>query len=139
MRRFLCLLAVLATAACGGDSTGPKGSLAGSYNLQTVAGQKLPLVIQDATGKLELLSGSFVIDGTNTFTETVVVRLSDASGTVISPATPVACAGTYTRSGNNLTLLETETEECGGTWTGTWDGRNSVTVNYAGAIAIYKR
>jgi hypothetical protein len=139
MRRFFSLLTVLALAACGGDSTGPKGTLAGSYSLVTIAGQNLPLVYQDASGKLELLSGSFVIDGTNTFTETIVLRLSDASGNVISPATPVACSGTYTRSGNSLTLIETETDECGGTWTGTWDGRNSVSVNYDGAIAVYRR
>lgn len=139
MRRFFLFLSVLGLAACGGDSTGPRGSLAGSYNLVTIAGQNLPLVFQDATGKLELLSGSFVIDGTNTFTETIVLRVSDASGTVILPAAPVACSGTYTRSGNTLTLLETETDQCGGTWTGTWDGRNSVSVDYDGAIAVYKR
>lgn len=141
MRRFLCLLTVVAATVtgCGGDSTGPKGSLPGSYNLVTIAGQNLPLVFQDASGKLELLSGSFVIDGANTFTETVVLRLSDPSGTVISPAAPVACSGTYTRTGNSLTLIETETEDCGGTWTATWDGRNSVSVDYDGAIAVYRR
>ena len=140
MRRFFCLLTVLAVAACGGDSTGPKGSLPGSYNLVTVAGQKVPLVVfQDASGKLELLSGSFVIDGTNTFTETVILKATDAAGTVIAPAEPIACPGTYTRSGNTLTLIETQSDSCGGNWTATWDGRNSVSVDYDGAVAIYKR
>ena len=142
MRRSFCtlLLALAALTACGGDSgNDPKASLPGSYALSTIDSRTVPLVIfQDAEYKLELLSGSLVLGGNGTFTESVRLRETDANGTQ-EPVIP--CNGTYTQSGNTLVLTETDTgtEDCGGNFSATWDGRNTVTVDYYGTIAVYKR
>ena len=139
MRRSLCslALALAALTACGGDGgSDPKVSLAGTYNLSTVDGQTLPYLLgQDATLKVEAVRGTFTI-GSGTNTENVTIRFTDASGTEDVAA---ICAGTYTNTGNALTLTETASDDCsGGNWGATWDGRNTITVNY-GLQVVYKR
>lgn len=141
MRRSLSallLVAAVSLAGCGGDGgTGPTASLPGTYTLSTVNASALPLVVyQDADYKLEIVGGSFVIAGNGTYTETVRARETDSSGAV---ETPIACPGTYTRSGNTLTLTEPETDACGGTYSGTWDGHDALSVDYGGVVAVYKR
>jgi hypothetical protein len=141
MRRSLVSLLFLAVtaSACGGDSgTGPKATLPGSYNMTTVNTNPVPVIVyQDATYKLELVSGTFVVADNGTYTESVVIRETDSTGPLV---TPIACPGTYTRSGNTLSLTEPESDNCGGTYTGTWDGKSTVTVDYGGGLLVaYKR
>jgi hypothetical protein len=138
-RSFGSLVLVLAAlTACGGDSgSGPKESLPGIYALSTVDSRAVPAVLyQDTEYKLELLSGSLVFGAAGTFTESVRIRETDATGVL---ETPISCNGTYVQSGNALTLTEPETIDCGGTYSATWDGRNTVTVDYVGVVAVYKR
>jgi hypothetical protein len=139
MRRSLCslVLALAALTACGGDSgSNPKVSLAGAYSLSTVDGNVLPYILyQDETLKAEVLRGTFTITGSGTYTENVTIRFTDSGGVEEAPA---ICSGTYTQTGNSLTLTETETADCGGSWGATWDGRNTITVNY-GLQVVYKR
>jgi hypothetical protein len=142
MRRSFCslMLAIAALTACGGDGgSDPKVSLPGSYALSTVDSRAVPLVvIQDPDYKLEILSGSLVVGGNGTFTESLRIRETDANGTL---ETLIPCNGTYTQSGNTLVLTESEsgTEDCGGNFSATWDGRNTVSVDYFGTVAVYKR
>lgn len=141
MRRFISffMLVVAAATGCGGDSgSEPKVSLAGTYALSTVDGQILPIVVEDPDLKLELLSGSLSIDGTGRFTESVRLRLTFPGQP--PEVVPVSCAGTYTRSGNTLTLTQPETDECiADTSTAVWDGRGTITVNHDDTIVVYKR
>jgi hypothetical protein len=132
------MLAFAALTACGGDGgNDPKVTLAGSYTLSTVDSRAVPLVIiDDADYKLELLSGSLVLGGSGTFTESLRIKETDINGTL---ETLVPCNGTYTQSGNTLVLTEPETDDCGGNFSATWDGRNTVTVDYFGTMAVYTR
>ena len=139
MRRLFCSLILLVAAgtACGDGGTGPKGSLTGTYALSTVDSRSLPIVFyEDADYKVEILSGSFAVTGASTFTETIAVRETDSTGPLVTTA---VCAGTYTRSGNSLTLTEPETNECGGTYSAAWNGSNTLSVDYGGVVAVYKR
>lgn len=139
-RRFLASLAFLIATltGCGGDGgTGPNASLPGTYTLSTIAALPLPFLVYEEQGyKVELIGGSFVVGGSGTFTETLIARETDSRGTLV---TPVQCPGTYTRSGNTLSLIEPETDECGGSFTATWNGRNQLDVDYFGVVAVYKR
>ena len=139
MRRSLCslALALAALTACGGDGgTDPKVALAGAYSLSTVDGQTVPYTLyQDTDLKVEVVRGTFTIAENGAYTENVTLRFTDASGVDEAPA---ICSGTYTKSGNSLTLTENETASCGGSWDATWDGRNTITVNY-GLQVVYKR
>jgi len=141
MRRSFCslMLAFAALTACGGGDGGndPKVSLAGTYNLSTVDGHTVPYILyQDAELKVEAKNGTFTITGSGTYTENVTLRFTDANGVEEIPA---ICSGTYVSTGNSLTLTETESDDCsGGNWGATWDGRNTITVNY-GLQVVYKR
>jgi len=141
MRRSFCslLLALAALTACGGGDGGndPQVSLPGTYSLSTIDGQGVPyLLYQDTEVKVEAKNGTFTITGSGTYTENVTLKFTDANGVEEIPA---ICSGTYTRSGNNLTITENETDECvGGDWTATWDGRNTITIDY-GVLFVYKR
>lgn len=122
------LLAV-GTSACGGDkATGPGGSIAGTYNLQTVNGAAPPVILlQIGAYKLEVTAANLVVNSNNTFSSSSTYRETDAGTTTTSTS---VCAGTYTRNGNSLTFTEPETsnEDCGGTYTGTWSNGNTLTV-----------
>jgi hypothetical protein len=140
MRRSFCsfVLVLAALTACGGDGgSDPKVSLPGTYNLSTVDGHIVPYILfEDATLKVEAVRGTFTITGSGTYTENVTIRFTDSTG---PEEVPAICSGTYTQTGNSLTLTETQSDDCsGGNWGATWDGRNKITVNY-GLQVVYTR
>ena len=92
---------LVASLACGGDSTGPE-SIEGTYALQTMNGKSLPVVfLEDETGKYEIMAGSVTLSTPNAFTMKFTFRqtLSAQVNTITSEV-----GGTWTRSGANLTL-----------------------------------
>ena len=138
-RRYLAALA-LALAACGGSdkSTGPGGTLEGTYALKTINGRALPAVVfQIPDDKVEITSGSVTMNANNSFSETVTLRETITGSPV--EETPITCPGTYTRSGSAITFSEPETEDCGGTYTGTWSSGNTLTVNFGGVTGVFRK
>jgi hypothetical protein len=138
-RTLLSIVAFVALAACGGDGgTGPSAAIAGNYSMQTLNGGSLPFVLYEEPGySISVLSGQISLTSSGTYTETVTVKFI-VDGDV--ETLPGVCTGTYQRSGNNVTLIETETDDCGGTYTARWDGRNALTVNYGpGLDAVFRR
>src|SRR3954471_14237805 len=106
MRRVLlgfALAFATAATACGGDSaTGPSGTIAGTWNLQTVNGAALPFVVgQVGTSKVELTSDVFTLTSTGSFTEIVTLRTTQ-NGQVTNSSQ--SDAGTYTVNGTAVTL-----------------------------------
>jgi hypothetical protein len=81
MRRFAALLAVVLVSACTNEidtSTRPN-AVVGSYSLRSYGGQKLPTVVMtDANGTQELVSGELVIGADKSWTESRVYRYTQA-------------------------------------------------------------
>lgn len=141
-RRAVTLaLCALALAACGGGdkSTGPGGSIAGTYTMQTVNGSAPPVTIfQVGTDKVEVTGGSVTMNADNTFSGVTSIR--ETSGGEALPVETFTCTGTYTRSGSAVTFTEPETDDCGGSYPGTWSNGNTLTVNFApGLQAVFKK
>ena len=78
LRRFVMLaLAGTMLAACSSDSTGPNGSVAGTYTLRTIDGQPLPYTF---SGGLRLTSDELTLMSDGTYED--VSRYSDGTSFV---------------------------------------------------------
>jgi hypothetical protein len=134
MRRFLALVATalaLASAnGCRSDSTGPSASLAGTWNLNTINGSALPVTIQAAAPKIEVLNEQLIVAAGGTFTQTGNLRVTDAGQVTNVPYTD---SGTWTINGTAATF---RFNSDGSTGTGTISG-NTFTVAGAGFSAVY--
>ena len=139
IHRAVGAIAIVLLAGCGNDnSTSPK-TIAGTYTLNTVGGQGLPAVVYSETNyTLEVTGGAVSLNSDGTFSDTYTLRENDA-GTVNTATIP--CTGVWTQSGNNISLTETTTADCGDTGDGTWDGSNTVTIDWGslGVPAVHKR
>lgn len=133
----LLVAAAVTLGACG-DSTAPDTLNAGTYTLRTVNGAALPFVIAQSTDeKLELTSGSVTIASAGRFTLMLAVRYT-AAGNVTDDL--LACDGSFQQSGNTVTFTETETEECGGSYTASKGGASTFTIAFApGVSATFRR
>ena len=100
MRRFACLtIAFLALAACG-DSTGPE-SVAGRYNLVSVNGMPLPVVVvQVLDNKFELTAGHIQLNADLTCSVSITAEVT-TDGDV-----------TTETEGDTCTWSQTGTDDC---------------------------
>ena len=146
MRRILATAALalltFAASACGGDDdpSGPNGSIAGTYTLRTVNGSPPPVTLLEFQDfKVEVTAASIVMNANNTFSATSTFRETDAG--VVTTSTSV-CSGTYSLSGSTVTFTEpdSDNEDCGGSYTGTWSNGNTLTVSFdAGLQAVFRK
>jgi len=77
MRRLVMFALAGTLAACSMDSTGPNGSVAGSYTLRTINGQSLPYTF---SGGLRLTSDDLTLMSNGTYQD--VSRYSDGTSFV---------------------------------------------------------
>jgi hypothetical protein len=135
MRKLLLSIASLAIVGCGGDSTGPSGSVAGTWNLQTVNGSPLPYTAAFLAGppvyRLELVGDTFVAAENGTYTEAFTTRETD--GTTVNTTTEND-TGTWTQNNANLVITASD-----GTASTAAISGNTITVNQNGLVAVYKR
>jgi hypothetical protein len=139
MRRVALVLAAVFPLALGGcgDSTGPGGSLAGTYTLRSISGDPLPVVIDEGVDfRREVTAGFVRLNGNGTFTASHTDRIT--SGTSITPRTE-DINGTYTRFGNELTLTFNDpdgfrTVEIIALW-----GGDLLTIAGGGDVWVYER
>ena len=106
MRRMIAagILAVL--AACSSDSTGPNGSVTGSYTLRTVNGNNVPVVVfQNTTVKDELTAGNINLNADKTWSGSLSARETTLSSGAVVTAT-VPANGTYTNNNGSVTLTD---------------------------------
>lgn len=113
MRKLLGLGLLFSAAlavACGGDSvTGPYVDAAGIYLLKFVDGKSLPTtLIQDATGTVEVSTGSLMLSAAKTFRETLTVSLIPTDGPAQHGA--VQEFGSYELVGDSLVFTTAERE-----------------------------
>lgn len=142
MRRHVTVVALAATllaaAGCGSDSNAPDTSHVGVYDMVSIDGDPLPATVIDVPGySLQVTDGSLALNPGNRFVEsmTTVETIDD----VTEPLEAVSCTGTYSRSGNTITLTTPETEFCiGQRVTGTLSG-NTLTVDYDGTTIVFSR
>ena len=139
MRRLLVLaMALTATLTAVGcsDSTGPAGSLAGTYSLNSINGVTPPVIVSGgpSTGfTKEVIGGSIVLDAQGNYTGTIRYRdtYSGQQPTVFDDT----IYGYWTLSGNQLTLTESAT---GIQYFGTVSG-SSITLNNSGYTEVYSK
>jgi hypothetical protein len=141
-RGFLAVAALAVCSACS-DSSGPKTSSAwvGSYTLISINGQNLPAVLfANQLVTFTITSGSVTLNSDNSFSTTGTVQQTP----IIGQTTTITetCTGTYAMSGNTITFTESgsASSNCGGSYNGTWDGSNSVTVALdVGVQALFRK
>jgi len=135
MRKLLLAVASLAIIGCGGDSTGPVASVAGTWNLQTVNGNPLPYTAAFVAGppvyRLELVSDVFVAAANGTYTEAFTTR--ETNGTTVTNTTEND-TGTWTQNNANVTVTASD-----GTVSTASISGNTITINQQGLVAVYKR
>jgi len=135
MRRFLAVAltaATFASTACGGgDSIGPN-SVTGTYTLQSVNGAGLPAaILEDASYKLEVLSGSYTLSSNNTYSATASFKETDNG--VVTPTTQFE-TGTYTLHGSSVTFTDSDDFQTDGTISG-----SDLTISAGGLTVRYSR
>ena len=127
MRRLLVLAMALTTtltAAGCSDTTGPAGSLAGTYSLRSVDGSPLPVTYFYAGYTDEIVAGRIDLDAQGNYVGTTTYRRTYTSGQA-----PIqfddTIIGYWTLSGNQLTLVDTQS---GAQYFGTVSG-STITIN----------
>ena len=140
MRRLLSTLAIATLAACGGDDPAAPRQLPGTYPLVSANGRSLPAVVHEEPGyKLEITAGTITLATSGSFSDSYTIR--ETIDGVVQPIDELTCHGSWTRSGNSVTLSEIVTSECGDDATATWDGDNSLTVTWddLGVPVVHRR
>lgn len=133
MRRLIPLILAIAVA-CGSDSpTQPtNASVAGTWTLTSVNGAPLPLVLSQAGADKDELTGD-VVTATPTGTYTEVFTYRTTTSGVVSTDSETD-NGTYTISGNSITLSSTVK----GSFSGTLNG-NTFTLVDQGFVFLFTK
>lgn len=121
MAAIAMAFAVVATSACGKDDKNPTGNnntTVGTYSLDKVDGAALPaalfdgMIDVDGTAvqlKIEVTAGSMTLAANKAFTGSMALRLTVPGAPAQTETVPVS--GTYTVSGNNITLTSSDPED----------------------------
>ena len=123
-----------ALAACS-DSTGPDSDdLVGSYNLITIDGASLPVIVdQIGEDKAEITLGTVTIDDDGTFGDATELRITE--GGVVTTEVQ-STQGTWTISGSTVTFVPNDGS---GNYTMTWDGEDRLTQLFQGFTLVYQK
>ena len=126
MRYFAIALLAIGMAACTNDSTSPNGSVRGTYDLRTVNGSNVPILV---SGGCTLTADQLIISSDGSYQEDFVY--SDCAETFDS--------GTYSVTNNVVDFFS----DFGSTFTGSVSG-NVLTIevpNQAGTsdVWVYSR
>ncbi len=132
------LLAVGASAlttGCGSDATSPQDQFPGTYTLRTVNGQSLPVVYnQDASGTTYVTSDVYTFNSDGTLSELAALRFTPASGGTATTQS-ATYTGTWTLSGTSVTAQLSDNTS----FTGTFSGGNTITVNDGGVTLVLQK
>lgn len=125
----------VALAACSGDSTGPDSDdLVGSYDLITIDGASLPVIVdQVGEDKAEITLGTVTLDEDGTFGDATELRLTQ-SGVVTTEVQ--STQGTWTVSGSTVTFVPNDGS---GNYSMTWNGQLRLTQIFQGFTLVYER
>ena len=121
-------------AACS-DSTGPDtDDLVGSYDLITIDGASLPVIV-DQIGEdiAEITMGTVTLDEDGTFGDATEIRITE--GGVVTTEVQ-STQGTWTVSGSTVTFVPNDGS---GNYTMTWNGQLRLTQLFQGFTLVYER
>lgn len=126
----------LLLGACGGDDGGPAApseqSVAGTWNLQSINGVRLPFVIeQSGLDKVEVVGETYTLTNTGTFTQVTQYRAT-IDGRVTNESE--VDAGSYVLNGTALTIHWNS----GGQITASVSGRQ-LTATQDGLAVVYQK
>lgn len=121
----LFLVSVL-ISACGGDATGSGSSLTGTYEMESINGDPLPVEII----LVEIRSSTLTFRSNGTFSGQATMRDLETGAVTTEQGN-----GTYTRSGNTIRMLEDGENEAS---EATLNGR-TLTVNAGFLVVVYRR
>lgn len=132
MRRLILALGAVSLLACG-DSSGPSGSVEGTWDLATIDDEPLPYTIfQFGTSiRSEIMSHRVVAHSNGTYTSTVTIRDTE-NGTVTT--TTETTTGTWTQTNAAVTI----TNSAGVSVTGAISG-DALTYTDGGVVWVYHR
>lgn len=135
--RAIAAIALLTVSACGGDSsnsTSPTAvTFAGTYQLQTVNGQKLPYVaVQSGNNAVTITADQLSIADGGSWSETITVATTTNGTTTAQTA---ANSGAWVRSGSQLALLQNGANY----FTGTFSSNRLDLANINGATFVYTK
>jgi hypothetical protein len=124
----------VALAACS-DSTGPDtDDLVGLYDLITIDGASLPVIV-DQIGEdiAEITMGTVTLDEDGTFGDATEIRITE--GGVVTTEVQ-STQGTWTVSGSTVTFIPNDGS---GNYTMTWNGQLRLTQLFQGFTLVYER
>lgn len=137
---LLVLASALLLAPACSDSSGPKATVFGTYAMITVNGTPLPATVADEeAGIVRVNSGSLTINSASAFSAVTNWAVISQGQT---DTRNDACTGFFTQNGNSLSFDEATSSNpsCGGNYTGTWDGDNTLTVAYNASVqAVFRK
>lgn len=137
-RRFLLgVVTALAVAACS-DSNAPERSHVGSYDLESVNGDRVPSTLFElGSYRIDLTAGALTLAANNTFTNSFSFIEYENGAPVSSQG--IVCTGSYARNGSTITLTVTPTQNCDGTVTGTFAGSTITLHDPQFGDAVFRR
>ena len=107
MRKLIALVALSLAVACGDSGTNPNtDDISGTYSVRTVNNSSVPYTFTSNGGSITLLSDVINVAGNGTWSETYTYRQGSQTTTGTG-----ADAGTWSRSGANVTLYSTTYSE----------------------------
>ena len=124
----------VALAACS-DSTGPDtDDLVGLYDLITIDGASLPVIV-DQIGEdiAEITMGTVTLDEDGTFGDATEIRITE--GGVVTTEVQ-STQGTWTVSGSTVTFVPNDGS---GNYTMTWNGQLRLTQLFQGFTLVYTK
>ena len=124
----------VALAACS-DSTGPgTDDLVGSYDLITIDGASLPVIVdQIGEDKAEITMGTVTLDEDGIFGDVTEIRITE--GGVVTTEVQ-STQGNWTVSGSTVTFVPNDGS---GNYSMTWNGQLRLTQLFQGFTLVYER
>ena len=124
----------VALAACS-DSTGPDtDDLVGSYDLITIDGASLPVIVdQIGEDKAEITMGTVTLDEDGTFGDATELRITE--GGVVTTEVQ-STQGTWTVSGSTVSFVPNDGS---GNYSMTWNGQLRLTQVFQGFTLVYEK
>lgn len=140
MRRLLMLfLAGITIAACDSDPSSFEEAIAGTYQLQTIDGDPMPLTIRNDTtvGHVQFMASEVLMGLNGVYREIDTFRTTKGASVVtqVDTFTAVWSPG---QQANTLTLT-TQTSNGPFSFTGVWNGTNTLTFLVDGLLWVFRR